>query len=198
MSAATAGDCGTLAFTGVGYSVIGMIALAGAAVIVGVFAFTLRRRRTSVWAVTVAILVVCVGSMIGLATPAPALAATSACLDSTVAAPVVQTSVIASLGPGVAALPIYGRVTNYASQDAIITAVIVTIADVRTAPTVVSGVCSSRDFTITSPRMPVGLTLAPGADAQFSGAMIGFKNLNINQDACKGATVQLRYDIVGP
>jgi len=41
--------------------------------------------------------------------------------------------------------------------------------------------------------MPVGVTIAPGASADFTGASISFNDKSVNQDACQSATVELHY-----
>ena len=41
--------------------------------------------------------------------------------------------------------------------------------------------------------MSVGSDVAAGASASFTGATLGFNDKLTNQDACKGATVNLAY-----
>ena len=43
------------------------------------------------------------------------------------------------------------------------------------------------------PIMTVGSDIAAGATAPFTGATLGFNDKVTNQDACKGATVNLSY-----
>jgi hypothetical protein len=41
--------------------------------------------------------------------------------------------------------------------------------------------------------MWVGRSLGPGGSTAYEGALLSFGNKSINQDACKGATVELLY-----
>jgi hypothetical protein len=41
--------------------------------------------------------------------------------------------------------------------------------------------------------MPVGATVREGGSAEFSGAALAFNDKSTNQDACKGARVDLHY-----
>lgn len=106
---------------------------------------------------------------------------------------ITQTSVLAGLRPEAAPLAITGKVTNNSDDDTYITAVSVTMTSVVKAPNAAAGTCDVSDYVLTFPRMPVGKALGPHESLAFSGATIGFSNKSVNQDACKSATVRLRY-----
>jgi hypothetical protein len=105
-----------------------------------------------------------------------------------------QTSAVAGLAPGVAPANISGRLVNDSVESARITAVGVEIASVSTRSNASAGTCGVSDYQVLAATMPVGRTLGPGASTAFAGASIGFNNKqDTNQDACKGATIHLRY-----
>jgi hypothetical protein len=106
---------------------------------------------------------------------------------------ITQTSIIEGLAPDRAPQDITGRVLNRADDDTYIVAIDVSISSVTKAPGAASGTCDSSDYVLLNPRMPVGQALGPFASVGFSGASIGFEDSAINQDACKGATVNLLY-----
>lgn len=103
-----------------------------------------------------------------------------------------QTSSISNMYPGDSAQTIRGTVENKAANSAYVASVTATIAGVTKA-TGVAGTCDATDFTLASAVMPVAQDIASGATVTFSGATIKFNNKNENQDACKGATVNLAY-----
>ena len=187
-----AGSLCNLAATGLGFSLGGMTALAVVMVVVGIIVVRRgRRARTPRTGITVALLL-CLGVGLGIGTaPSAAHADVSQCAGNNTIS-VAQTSPISNLRPGGGAQRISGVSTNISSQSVVIAAIVVSISGVTTAPGVV-GSCPASDFVITGARMPVGVTLAPGASTPFGGATIELLNGPGNQDACKGATVQLLY-----
>jgi hypothetical protein len=84
-------------------------------------------------------------------------------------------------------------VTNNGTDSTDIIAVNVEITGVTTHPGAVPGPCDPSDYVLLDARMPVGRTLDPGGSTPFAGASIGFNDKSTNQDACKGATIQLLY-----
>jgi LPXTG-motif cell wall-anchored protein len=128
---------------------------------------------------------------------APAQAASAGCESSRSDGPdslsITQTSVLAGLRPQAGPLTITGRVTNDSDDDTYITAVSVTMTSVIKAPHATAGTCDVSDYVLADRSMPVGEALGPHESLTFSGATIGFSNKSVNQDACKGATIQLRY-----
>jgi hypothetical protein len=106
---------------------------------------------------------------------------------------VEQTSVNAGLAPGIPPSLITGVVSNRSNVDTYITAVTVAIGSVSKASGAAPGSCAPVDFQLSATRMPVGVVLHPGAEAAFGGATIGFVDRPVNQDACRGAVVHLKY-----
>ena len=106
---------------------------------------------------------------------------------------VSQTSVMEGLAPGIAPVAITGVVINNGADSTDIIAVDVEITGVITHPGAVPGPCDPSDYVLLDARMPVGRTLDPGGSIPFAGASIGFNDKSTNQDACKGATIQLGY-----
>lgn len=103
---------------------------------------------------------------------------------------ITQTSTIQDLAPGAPAQDIKGTVTNNAPNDAYVNTVTVSVADTSDPD------CDASDFTISNGGvMDVQTDLAAnGGDFDFSGVTIQFNNKpNADQDACKGATVNLAY-----
>lgn len=129
--------------------------------------------------------------------PSPAQAGTTDCTHPGTgnSLTITQTSTMAGLAPGVAPAAITGRVVNNGPDGTFVGFVTVSIVTVTKAPGAQGGSCDTRDYLIQSPRMPVGRTLgAGGGSATFAGASIGFSHTTAKQDACKSATVGLRYD----
>jgi hypothetical protein len=106
---------------------------------------------------------------------------------------VAQTSTISNLNPGGTAQTISGSVTNTGSESAYITSVTVSIASVVKATSAPAGTCDASDYDLSDEVMTVGQDLDAGEAATFTGATIAFLNKATNQDACKGATVNLLY-----
>ena len=108
---------------------------------------------------------------------------------------VVQTTTVTAMGPGVAAQPLSGTFNNGNSGPVFVAAVTASIASVFQGG-VVAVACSAADYTLTNPVMTVGVSV-PAGDAQgtWSGATIAFNNTTANQNACKGATVNLAYAV---
>lgn len=124
-------------------------------------------------------------------------AAAARCEKFSVPATITQTSTLSGLAPGVASRRITGIITNTGTRALRIDSIIVSISRVTKAPTAAVGSCSARDYLLTVNRMRVRATVAPGASASFTGASLGFANSTQNQDACKNATVSLRYVAYG-
>jgi hypothetical protein len=107
---------------------------------------------------------------------------------------ITQTSTMNNLAPGADPKAITGLVVNDGPDDTFITAIAVDIVGVVRANGEPVVGCDASDYVLLDVRMPVGRPLAPyGGSTDFAGASIGFNNKSTNQDACQGATVQLRY-----
>ncbi len=169
-----------------------LLIIALACLVVGAVLVVLARRRRRAPATLAAVLLVGVALLLGPGAAAPAEAVDCVAADNSLT--VTQTSTMAGLAPGVAPVPITGRVVNNGPDSTYIDAVTVEITSVTTAPGTPAAACDASDYLLLDTTMPVGRTLGPdGGAAPFSGASIGFANKAINQDACQRATVRLRY-----
>jgi hypothetical protein len=118
----------------------------------------------------------------------------SASTGSTVAITVKQTSTITGLAPGVAAQTLSGNFDNPNSNPVYVTSVTASISSVVKAAGAPSGTCDATDYTLTGATMAVGAEVPAGtAQGSWGGATLAFNNKASNQDACKGATVNLAY-----
>jgi hypothetical protein len=149
------------------------------------------RRRGST--TTVALLILLTGTALSLTAAPPAQALSPSCPPTENSLTITQTSVMDSLAAGIGPVAITGTVENNGADSTDIVAIEVRITGVTLAQGSVPGTCDVSDYFLAHPRMPVGQTLGPGGFATFAGASIGFSNKSVNQDACKGATVQLLY-----
>ena len=106
---------------------------------------------------------------------------------------IAQTSTISNMYPGDEPQTIAGTVTNNAENSAYVTKVVVSIASVDKAEDAPEGTCNASDYTLANAEMTVDEDIASGDTESFTGATIQFNNKASNQDACKGATVNLAY-----
>jgi hypothetical protein len=154
----------------------------------------LNRRRGTVIGVVVALAVAGAaiaywtagGSGTGSGTAAPGVSGLTA----------VQTSVLAPMYPGDATQTLSGNFNNSNPGPTFVTSVTVSIASVVKAASAPAGTCDASDFTLANTTMTVSAQVPPGNGVgSFAGATIQFNNKPTNQDACKGATVNLAYTI---
>ena len=120
----------------------------------------------------------------------------TATTGSTVAITAVQTSTVSGMRPGDAAQPLTGTFNNPNSGPVYVATVTASIDSVTQAAGA-SGTCDASDYTLANPVMTVGAQVPAGnAQGSWLGATIKFNNKPaVNQDACKGATVNLAYTI---
>lgn len=114
---------------------------------------------------------------------------------TTAALVINQTSTLTDMAPGVAAQTLSGNFTNNASgaTPVQVTSVTATVASVSKGGTTITS-CTASDFTITNGTMPVNASVPVGASVgAWTGAQIAFNNTSANQDACKGASVNIGY-----
>ena len=191
-------NCTDLAGTGMDPARIVMLVLLALALLVAGIA--LRRRTRPLHAGAAALLILCLA---GVLATAPATGAQAAACPTPASSPsasptnsltIVQTSVNDGMSPIEEPTTIVGRVTNNGPDDTYVTAILVSISAVVKAPGAAAGTCDASDYILTDPRMLVGMPLAAnGGAVAFSGAQIGFRSSDANQDACQGASVQLHY-----
>ncbi len=104
---------------------------------------------------------------------------------------------ITNLTPGSLAQPIDFTIDNTATFNQTITTVTVSIVSITNQSTGPNP-CTAADFSIVQPVFPYG-DLTPGEHDFLSGdtgATLQLKNTASNQDACKGATVNLKFNAV--
>lgn len=107
-----------------------------------------------------------------------------------------QTTTISSLSPDGVVQTISGNFTNSNSSQVYVTSVTASIASVVKAQGAPAGTCDATDYTLLNTVMTIGRQIPPGTNVDtWSGATISFNNKSTNQDACKGATVNLAYAI---
>jgi hypothetical protein len=107
-----------------------------------------------------------------------------------------QTTVLTAMYPGDSAQTIAGNFDNPNSGPMHVATVTVSIASVTKAPAAPAGTCDATDFVLTGAAMAVDAEISPGNGVgAFTGAQIKFNNKAVNQDACKGATLNLAYAI---
>lgn len=112
-----------------------------------------------------------------------------------VALTAVQTSTPASMGPGDAPQSLNGTFLNPNSGPVYVTSVTASIASVTKAGGAPAGTCDASDYTLAGAVMSVNAEAAADDTTTWGGATIKFNNKASNQDACKGATVNLSYVI---
>jgi hypothetical protein len=107
-----------------------------------------------------------------------------------------QVTSLTAMYPGDSAQTISGNFTNANSGPIHVGTVTASIASVVKAAGAPAGTCDATDFTLANPVMTVNAEVPVGASVgAFTGATIKFNNKATNQDACKGATVNLAYAI---
>jgi hypothetical protein len=107
-----------------------------------------------------------------------------------------QTSTLTAMYPGDSAQTISGNFDNPNPGPIFVATVTASISSVTKAGGAPAGTCDATDFTLANAVMTVNAQVAAGtAKGSWTGATIQFNNKATNQDACKGATVNLSYAI---
>jgi hypothetical protein len=107
-----------------------------------------------------------------------------------------QTTTLTAMYPGDTAQTISGNFNNPNSGPIQVATVTASISSVTKAAGAPAGTCDATDFTLASSAMTVNAEVPAGnAKGAFTGATIKFNDKATNQDACKGATVNLAYAI---
>jgi hypothetical protein len=108
-----------------------------------------------------------------------------------------QTTSLAAMYPGDSPQTIAGNFDNPNSGPIFVGSVTASISSVTKAAGAPAGSCDASDFTLSSATMNVNAEVPAGnGKGSFTGATIQFNNKPAaNQDACKGATVNLAYAI---
>ncbi|MFI8527282.1 hypothetical protein ACIGB8_22695 [Promicromonospora sukumoe] len=169
-----------------------LLTIALACLVIGAALVVIARRRRRGLDTLAAVLLVGAVVLFGPGSARPAAAADCVAADNSLT--VIQTSTMQGLAPGIAPVPITGRIVNNGPDATYIDVVTVEITSVTTALGTPPAACDASDYLLLNTTMPVDRMLGPdGGSAPFSGASIGFANKTINQDACQHATVHLRY-----
>lgn len=108
-----------------------------------------------------------------------------------------QTSVVTDMKPGDSPQAVSGNFDNTNSGPAYVATVTASIASVTKAPGAPAGTCDATDYTLAGAVMTVNAEVPAGTGVgSWSGSTIQFNNKPaVNQDACKGATVDLSFVI---
>ena len=122
---------------------------------------------------------------------------TATTAEGTQALTVVQTSTVTAMGPGDSAQFLSGKFNNPNSGPIYVGTVTASISGVTKASGAPAGTCDASDYTLANAAMTVNAEVATGNSVgSWSGASIKFNNkVDTNQNACKGATVNLAYTI---
>lgn len=121
----------------------------------------------------------------------------TAATGTNVAITVVQTSTVTAMAPGDTAQGLSGNFNNTNSGPVYVGTVTASISSVVKAVGAPTGICDATDYTLATPAMTVNAQVPAGtAQGSWAGATVKFNNkATVNQDACKGATVNLAYAI---
>ncbi len=108
-----------------------------------------------------------------------------------------QTGTLTAMYPGDTAQTISGNFDNPNSGPSYVNTVTVSIASVTKAAAAPAGTCDATDYTLAGATMTVNNEVPTGTGkGAFTGATLKFNDkATTNQDACKGATVNLAYAI---
>lgn len=113
-----------------------------------------------------------------------------------VALTVNQSTVLTAMYPGDTPQLLAGTFGNSNPESVYVASVTVSIASVFKDGAVAVG-CSAADYTFVGDVMTVDAQVANGDPVgEWTGATIQFNNTGANQDACKGAVVNLAYAVV--
>jgi hypothetical protein len=108
---------------------------------------------------------------------------------------VIQTAHLAPVVPGTPAQTLSGTFDNRSSEPVHVATVRVSIARVIKAPGAAAGSCDASDFTLTHRTIAVAADVPSGrGTGSWTGGKVAFNNKpHVDQNACQGATVKLRY-----
>lgn len=155
-----------------------------------------KNRKKSVWLIAAALLLGAGGTAYAYWTAGGSGTGTAS-TGTTSAVTVVQTSTVTDLQPGGSAQTLSGTFNNPNSGPVYVGTVTASIASVTKAGGAPAGTCDATDYTLTNAAMTVAAEVPAGnAQGAWTGATIAFNNkAAVNQDACKGATVNLSYTV---
>lgn len=157
----------------------------------------MSKKRTKVVAIAVACTVLGGGAAYAYWTAGGSGTGSGTTKAALTALTAVQTSVVSDLQPGGAPQTLSGTFSNPNDGPVYVTSVTASIASVvdPTLGLVIVG-CTAADYTLSGATMAVGAEALANDTSTWTGATIAFNNTGANQDACKGAVVNLAYTIV--
>jgi hypothetical protein len=108
---------------------------------------------------------------------------------------VIQTARLAPVVPGTPAQTLSGTFDNRNGEPVHVTKIRVSIARVTKAHNAAAGTCNASDFRLTHRTIAVGADVPSGrGTGSWTGGKVAFNNKpGVDQNACQGATVKLRY-----
>ncbi len=152
-----------------------------------------NRKRTVLGAIA-AVLIISAGALAYWTAGGSGTGSGSA--GTTTALTVNQTTTLSAMYPGDSAQTLSGNFDNSNPGPIYVGTVTASISSVTKASGAPSGTCDATDFTLAGATMTVNAEVPAGsAKGSWTGATIKFNNKASNQDACKGATVNLSYAI---
>ncbi|WP_207346169.1 hypothetical protein [Arthrobacter sp. E3] len=108
----------------------------------------------------------------------------------------VQTTTVTDMHPGDTAQALSGNFTNGDDGPVYVSTVTASISSVTPAAGAAAGTCGPSDYSLDGAVMTVAAEVPVGfRQGAWSGATIKFNDKPSNQDACKGAIVNLAYTI---
>jgi len=157
----------------------------------------LPRRRVVPVAMALVALLVFSGAALAYWTVVGSGTGTAQAAAGTSSVTVVQTTVLTGMYPGDAAQTISGNFNNPNSGPVYVTTVTASIASVTKAGGAPAGTCDATDFTLAGATATVNAEVPAGnGKGAWTGPTLHFNDkAGANQDACKGATVNLSYSI---
>lgn len=117
----------------------------------------------------------------------------AAASSSTTNLTINQNNTLTDMYPGDSTQDLAGNFSNTNAATIHVSSVTVSISSVDKAIGAPAGTCDASDFVIANATATVNQDIPTGTSGSWSGPTIQFNNKTTNQDACKGATVNLDY-----
>jgi hypothetical protein len=151
------------------------------------------KRRATVVLGVIAVLVVA-GAAIAYWTAGGSGTGSAATASGAGSLTVNQTGTLTAMYPGDSAQTLSGTFDNPTGALVHVSQVAVSISSVTKAGGAPAGTCAATDYTLSGSPMTVNAEVPAGnGKGNWTGATIQFNDKASNQDACKGATVNLSY-----
>jgi hypothetical protein len=108
---------------------------------------------------------------------------------------VLQSGTVTGLAPGVTAQGLGGTFNNPNTGPVYVGTLTVSVASVTKAVGAPAGTCDATDYTLSNNPLTYNAEVLANDTSTWSGPAIAFNNKASNQDACKGATVNLAFTL---